>query len=141
MNLEEEIAVQETCLKGIRIGLVRSAHDCSEGGLAVALAESCFSDPGKEIGARISLPDMALRTDAFLFGESQSRIILSMEGGHLCEMDQIAQEKGVPLQVIGQVKGKRLSIDITGRGVCIDIEIGSLKNVWQKCIAKSQESR
>jgi len=77
VDLELERRVQGCCLEAIRAGLVRSAHDCSDGGLAVTLAEGCVSNPDKPIGVDVNLAD-SLRPDALLFGESQSRILLSL---------------------------------------------------------------
>ncbi|MCX5657130.1 MAG: phosphoribosylformylglycinamidine synthase subunit PurL [Candidatus Omnitrophica bacterium] len=73
LDLRLEQAVQKTALKVIEKGLVNSAHDCSEGGLAVALAECCFSNKDKMIGATINNLDCDIRTDALLFCESFSR--------------------------------------------------------------------
>ena len=75
IDLDLERRVQETCREGIRTGLVRSAHDCSDGGLAVALAESCILGG---VGFRGNM-DTAARWDAALFGEKQSRIVVSVE--------------------------------------------------------------
>src|SRR4029078_3510418 len=77
LNLETEKALHEFVLKVIHEGLVQSAHDCSDGGLAVALAECCVSGPHAAHGAVVKLGLGSLRRDALLFGESQSRIILS----------------------------------------------------------------
>jgi len=73
IDLGLEKGVQDTCLEGIRKGLIKSAHDCSEGGLAVALAECCVTGP-RSVGAAVDLKD-EIRPDCLLFGESQSRIV------------------------------------------------------------------
>ena len=77
LDVEREIAVQETVRELIRSGLVKSAHDCSEGGLAAALAECCFN-PAQLFGAEIDLSTVSLRRDQLLFNESQSRIVISV---------------------------------------------------------------
>src|SRR5690606_1087379 len=73
-DLEEEAKLQETVLKLIKEKLIHSAHDCSEGGLFTALMESCFQ---KDLGFEIAT-DASIRKDAFLFGEAQSRIVVSV---------------------------------------------------------------
>jgi len=81
IDLDVEKQLQRVCLQAIAEGLVRSAHDIAEGGLAVALAECCISGPGPGIGAAIEL-EGAIRPDALLFSESQSRIVLSLRRRH-----------------------------------------------------------
>jgi phosphoribosylformylglycinamidine synthase len=91
---------------------VKSAHDCSDGGLAVALAESCITG---NIGAHLELPDTVensanTRLDAVLFGETQSRIVLSTQPEHLTRLQELARAAGVPLSYLGLVGGGRLTI-------------------------------
>src|SRR4029079_10405830 len=79
LDLELEKAVQETCLQAAESGLLKSAHDCSDGGLAVALAESCFSSHGHQaIGATVDLGE-SLPNTTLLFAESPSRIVISFD--------------------------------------------------------------
>ncbi len=106
IDLKMERAVQECCLAAIRRGLLRSAHDISDGGLAVALAECCIGGPDKPMGVRIETHEM-IRGDALLFSESQSRIVVSLEESNLGELREVATEFKVPLQVIGNVGGNR----------------------------------
>ena len=77
IDLKLERAVQTCCLEAIEQGLLHSAHDISDGGLAVALAECCIGGPEKPLGARIETHEM-IRGDALLFSESQSRIVVSL---------------------------------------------------------------
>jgi phosphoribosylformylglycinamidine synthase len=91
---------------------VKSAHDCSDGGLAVALAESCITG---NIGAKLELPDTVefeanTRLDAVLFGETQSRIVISTQPEHLPRLQELARAAGVPLSYLGLVGGERLMI-------------------------------
>jgi phosphoribosylformylglycinamidine synthase II len=109
LNLEK--SVQKTTLEAIEKDLVQSAHDCSEGGLAVALAESCISNPAKKLGAKINLATGRLRNDALLFGESQSRIILSAKKTNVKKILQIAKKNKTPVSIIGCVSGSRLVIN------------------------------
>src|SRR5256886_13354917 len=90
INLQTEVAVQTVCLESTETGLLRSAHDCSDGGLAVALAECCFSSLRHEAcGADIDITgeyDVATR----LFSESPSRIIISFDQAFLGDIEVIA---------------------------------------------------
>ena len=81
LNLDTEKAVQACTIQLIRERFVQSAHDCSDGGLAVALTECCISGSDERLGAVVQLSLDGLRRDALLFGESQSRILLSVRAG------------------------------------------------------------
>ena len=111
LDLEYEKRVQQACLELIKKGIVKSAHDCSEGGLAVALAESCISSGDHLlVGAEVELNEN-LREDALLFGETQSRIILSLEEKNLLELEKIAGESKIDFLILGKVGGKNLKIN------------------------------
>ena len=111
LDLELEKRVQDLCLSGIREGLIQSAHDTSEGGLAVAIAECCMA-PGEEgiIGGEIGLRD-EIRADALLFGETQSRIIITVREDKVEKLKEMGREMDVPVSVIGRV-GKEVIIDV-----------------------------
>ncbi|MBL7132144.1 MAG: phosphoribosylformylglycinamidine synthase II, partial [Candidatus Omnitrophica bacterium] len=110
--------------------LVQSAHDCSEGGLAVALVESCISNPAnKKLGAEINLDTENIRKDALLFGETQSRIILSAKNKSADKILQIAKDNNVPASIIGKVEGSRLLIDNL-----IDMPLSDAYQAWSKAI-------
>lgn len=121
LDLEKERALQETVRTAIEQGLLHSAHDCSEGGLAVALAECCLTGPGPQLGARVSLDD-DLRPDALLFGESQSRVVVSIEGKNLDAFKEIANRVGAPVTFLGLVGGKDLMIELQGRSLQWPVE-------------------
>ena len=110
LDLRLEQAVQKTALQVIEKGEVNSAHDCSEGGLAVALAECCISSKCNMIGANINNLNYEMRADALLFGESQSRIILSCNKDSVEKIRKIALEFKAPFCVIGKTGGKVLRI-------------------------------
>jgi len=129
IDLKLEKSVQKTTQEAIEKGLVRSAHDCSEGGLAVALAESCISNPAKKLGAVINLIDGKIRMDALLFGESQSRIILSANQKNVKKILQIAKKNKTPVSVIGEVRGNKLSINRA-----IKISVQELSKAWRSAI-------
>jgi phosphoribosylformylglycinamidine synthase len=126
IDLRLERAVQQACLKAIEKGIVRSAHDVSDGGLAVALAECCIAGPDKPLGARIELREM-MRADALLFGESQSRIVVSVKEEDLERLKQIAAQEGAPMQAIGEVGGSRLSIQ-----QLVQLPVEELRSIWTR---------
>jgi phosphoribosylformylglycinamidine synthase len=109
IDLKMEQAVQNCCREAIERELLRSAHDISDGGLAVALAECCIAGPDKPWGVRIDAHEMN-RGDAYLFSESQSRIIVSLGEPQLGQLQEVAARHGVALQVLGQVGGNRFVI-------------------------------
>ena len=131
IDLEREKSVQEVCIQAITSGLVRSAHDISEGGLAVCAAEGCILDRA-EIGCVLDLDDK-IRPDALLFGEAQSRILLSASGTRLPKVLDLAAEKGVPAKVIGRTGGKELVIRQSGREI-IRLPIHRLIEAWKNAL-------
>jgi phosphoribosylformylglycinamidine synthase len=112
LDLELEGAVQDAVCSAVRAGLVASAHDCSEGGLAVALAECCVSG---EIGANVVL-DNEISAVAALFSESASRILVSVHPKMAEELLDLLESFDVPFSVIGQVGGDVLAIDTAASG-------------------------
>jgi len=125
IDLEVERQLQRVCLKAIVDGLVRSAHDVAEGGLAVALAECCISGPAAPLGAVIDL-EGSIRPDALLFGESQSRVILSLRRRHLGRLRELAAEADVPVTILGETRGRRLVIH-----PLIDLDLEEVRRVWE----------
>lgn len=145
LELDRERGVQKACLEMIRGGLIASAHDCSDGGLAVALAESCLSPDGP-LGVQVELQEeicperkRRIRPDALLFGETQSRIVLSAPETALSAIQAIAKEWGVPLTVLGRVQGAGFRIQ--GNGFAIDLPMETVKEAWRNalCLAISRQ--
>jgi phosphoribosylformylglycinamidine synthase len=131
IDLGVERQVQAVCLRAIHDGLLRSAHDISEGGLAVALAECCLMGPPHgELGAAIDL-EGAIRPDALLFGESQSRVIVSLRRQHLGRLRELADRHEVPFAVLGEVRRHRLTI-----GTLIDVSVAELRQVWETALPR-----
>ncbi|SFI71057.1 phosphoribosylformylglycinamidine synthase [Paenibacillus sp. UNC496MF] len=129
IDLAVEKKLQQGVLGAIKQGLVASAHDLSEGGLAVALAESAIS--GK-LGAEVNVAT-GLRADAALFSESQSRILLSAKADQADKLANYLTEHGVPNAVIGAVRSNGLVININGKpGVNASVE--QLEKVWKDAI-------
>ncbi|HEY4391897.1 MAG TPA: phosphoribosylformylglycinamidine synthase subunit PurL [Paenibacillus sp.] len=130
LDLNKEKSLLNAVLKAIQSGFVQSAHDLSEGGLAVALAESCISGG---LGAQIELPASELRADIALFSESQSRILLSSSPNQVDELVQLIGQHGVPVRVIGSVEGKDLVVHASGAAV-VNRPVQELKQVWEDVI-------
>jgi phosphoribosylformylglycinamidine synthase len=129
IDLAKEAAVQKLTLAAIRKGLVKSAHDLSEGGLGVALAESCF---GENFGAQVTLKS-ALRPDVLLFSESQSRILLSASNDQVEALLALAAEHGVPAGQIGTTGGEKLVISVNGTEA-VNASIQEVKAAWKDAI-------
>jgi phosphoribosylformylglycinamidine synthase len=124
IDLKMEQAVQRCCLEAIDQGMLRSAHDISDGGLAVALAECCIGGPEKPLGVRVQTHEM-IRADALLFSESQSRIIVSLEEENMGRLQEIGTRHNVPVQQIGVVGGTRFSIQ-----PLVQLPVEELKSIW-----------
>ena len=124
IDLRLEQAIHNCCIEAIERGILRSAHDLSDGGLAIALAESCVCGPDKALGARIEMREM-IRGDALLFSESQSRILVSVQEKDLAHLQEIASKLGISLQVIGTVGGSRLVIQSL-----LQMPVDELRSVW-----------
>ncbi|MBI3988534.1 MAG: phosphoribosylformylglycinamidine synthase subunit PurL [candidate division NC10 bacterium] len=131
LDLGLEQRVQTACLEAIRSGLIASAHDCSDGGLAVALADSCISGVEGLLGIEVEL-QRGIRPDALLFGESQSRIVLSLREEALPALRRIADGHGVPLHVLGRVRGSRFLLQ--GSGFIIDLPVEAVRKAWQEAL-------
>ncbi len=129
LHLQTEQAVQSTALEAIRKGLVNSAHDCSEGGLAVALAECCISDKENMMGAVIDNLNFTGRKDTILFGETQSRIILSCRKESVKKIRDIAKKFASPFQTIGKVGGNRFKI-LDGKRILINLSLREINDKW-----------
>jgi phosphoribosylformylglycinamidine synthase II len=144
LSLETEKALQQCVLKLIRSGMVESAHDCADGGLAVALAESCMSHATHPLGAVVRLEPGSLRNDSVLFGESQSRVVLAAKPDRAEAVLQAAREAGIEAAVIGKVGGNRLTIDVApGRnssGCRIDLDLGAIRDRWTNALERAMKA-
>jgi phosphoribosylformylglycinamidine (FGAM) synthase-like enzyme len=128
LDLDLEKGVQETVLAAIEAGIARSAHDCSEGGLAVALAESCIAG---DLGADIHLDD-ELPSYAALFSETQSRIVVTVAPEDAERLVQLALANEIPYSVIGTVGGDSLVIDDVVR-----VTLVLMRGSWEPALANA----
>ncbi len=139
IDLAVESAVQAVCLEAAEAGLIASAHDCSDGGIAVALAECCFSSLNHSItGAGVSLND-SLSITSSLFSESPSRIIVSFPESSRGQLQEIAGRRDCPFTVIGAVGGTRLQIR-HGEQEAISIEVQQLEQAWRSSLSRRLEA-
>jgi phosphoribosylformylglycinamidine synthase len=134
LDLERERAVQDACLRAAEAGLLRSAHDCADGGLAIALAESCFSSLNvSALGADVELPG-ALPAHARLFSESPSRIIISFDEAARAEIEEMAARAGCPFVLLGRVAATgQLRIAADGAEL-IALSIEELEIAWRSSL-------
>jgi phosphoribosylformylglycinamidine synthase II len=126
-DLDQERAVQEVCLRAAEAGWLRSAHDLSEGGLAVAAAECAFLSP-EGLGCSIGVED-GLRTDEALFGEAPSRVLVTAEPGRRSDILGLAKEMGVPASVVGTVGGNALRFTRGGTSL-VDVAVREARTAW-----------
>lgn len=124
-----EKRVQKCCLEAIRAGIIKSAHDCSDGGLVVAVAESCIAGKRGFRGDNIAI--VGRRLDVALFGESPSRIVVSVAPGLAEKLVNIATKEKVPISKMGTVSGERFII----KGL-IDLPLASLEEAWRGGLQK-----
>lgn len=127
LDLEAEKRLQQACLEMISHRLIQSAHDISEGGLAVALAEcAIFSCTGRTaMGARVTM-ETGRRPDATLFAEDQSRIVISVRPGDTRKIYEVARRNTVPVSVIGEVIENQFSV-----GDLIDISVEEMARAYE----------
>jgi phosphoribosylformylglycinamidine synthase len=146
VDLNHEIKIQNAVRDLIRAGIVKSAHDCSEGGLAAAIAESCFN-PNKRFGAEIdcgsgsvgaNASDTAASIEEILFNESQSRIVISLAPQDLEAAVSMLREQNVRFQKLGKVGGDQLRISAGGE--VFSWPIADLYDDWWNSIRRLVES-
>jgi phosphoribosylformylglycinamidine synthase subunit PurL len=135
LDLAREGALQRLLVASIGEGLVRSAHDCADGGLAVAIAECCFDTP---LGVEVDVPAVtggpeAFRDVATLFGESASRVVVSVRETDVAALLERARDAGVPATVIGTVGGERIRMAVAGR-VLVDVARDEAERFWSTAI-------
>ncbi len=136
IDLELETKVQSVVRDLIRAGLLNSAHDCSDGGLAVALAESCFNSQ-RIFGVEINLKAGDAPATTILFNESQSRIVISVAPADVEKTMTMLRAGGVPFEQVGKVGGEELRICINGE--TLRWPIADLYDGWFNAIRSAVE--
>lgn len=140
VDLQAERSLQETILELIGARLVRSAQDCSEGGLAVALAEAAILGHGGARGVEVELDDQ-IAPIPLLFGEAQGRVVISARPSQVDEVLTIAEENEVPAQEIGRVGGPggTFEISLVGKGKVIGVPVTELAEIYESSIPSLME--
>jgi phosphoribosylformylglycinamidine synthase subunit PurL len=139
LDLDREFALQQLLVALASDRLVRSAHDCADGGFAVAVAECCFDTNG--IGAEVTIDatpvarDARVNLAAALFGESASRVVLSISPDDVTTVLERAAAANVPARVIGETGGNRLRIAVAGE-TAIDVSVDEAERVWSTAIER-----
>ncbi|WP_102125626.1 phosphoribosylformylglycinamidine synthase subunit PurL [Deinococcus planocerae] len=132
LDLDLESRVIAGTLALIRAGLTDTAHDCSEGGLAVALAEMAIAG-GRGVKVTLAAPE-GVRPDALLFGEAHSRVVVAVQVGHEDEAQRLLDEMSVPYVVIGESLpssgGESVAISVSGANVHLSVNLGTLRNAY-----------
>jgi phosphoribosylformylglycinamidine synthase len=128
LDLEAERRVQSAVRAAVAAGLATAAHDCSEGGVAVALAEACLTGPAP-VGCEAALP-AAARPDLTLFGEGPSRVVVSVEPARVREFEALMAESAIPWRWIGLTGGERLVLRVGAR-VVVDLALAQLESAWR----------
>ena len=127
LDLEQEAALQKAMIETIQQGLIESAHDCSDGGIAVALAEKAFP---KGVGARVNLTSEGLFDEYVLFGEDASRILVSCDPSRVARIKEVCGKQGIIADVIGESVVGRIEISLNGRSV-ISAAISELNEPYE----------
>jgi len=133
LQLEKEAALQKALVELAQAGLLDSAHDCSEGGIAVTLAESAMA---KGIGMSVNLPSSGLPAEFALFGEDASRVVTSCDQSHLSGIQQLAVKYGLSAEVIGETVPEQVEIKLDGR-VVVSASVVRLREVYENALEKT----
>jgi len=133
LDIEREATLQRALVAIIEAGLVESAHDCADGGLAVALVESAL--PGG-VGVSVTLPCQQVPLEFLLFGEDASRVVLSCDPAHLPRIQQVVEEYGVVVDVLGETRSDRVEIAVNGQSV-ISASVAELRDAYEGALEKA----
>jgi phosphoribosylformylglycinamidine synthase len=143
LDLDAEKRLQRLLVDAAAEGLLLSAHDCSEGGLAVTLAECCFdtgglgvtSYAGPNFSSGIPEPELKFGPTYALFSESASRVVISTSPEDLDALMTKAASAGVPAAVIGKTGGSRITIDVDDERA-IDVSVEEAEAIWSTAIER-----
>ena len=133
LDLDRERVLIALLSRAAAAGLLQSAHDCSDGGLAVTLAECAFDTNG--IGLDVTVTDASGNPPATLFGESASRAVVSVAAPNVSALLKIAAELGVPALRIGRTGGSRIVINVSG-GSGIDCSVAEAERIWSNALGQ-----
>ena len=127
LELEREAALQKGLFEMIDAGLADSAHDCSEGGIAVTLAESAFANG---VGVRVDLASLGLPAEFVLFGEDASRVVISCDRSSLQGIQQVAGKYALSVEEIGETVSDQVEITLDGC-VVVSAAVKELRDAYE----------
>jgi len=133
LELEKEVAIQKAIIELIDLGLIDSAKDISEGGLATALAESGFRN---DVGVRVELRADGLAPEFLLFGEDASRIVVSCDPELVARIKQIGAKHGIQVEQIGSTIHEKFEIAVDGK-VVVSAPVRELKEAWAHALERA----
>ncbi len=134
--LEKEAALQRALVELAQSGLLDSAHDCSEGGVAVALSECAFAHG---VGMEIDLAAQGLAAEYILFGEDASRVVISCDRSNLPGIQQVAAKQGLALDVIGETAAEQVEIKLDGR-VVVSARVLELREAYEGALERALQA-
>ena len=133
LELEKEAALQKAIVEMIGLGLVESAKDCSEGGIAVTLAECSF---GRGVGAEVDLSSYGLVPEFVLFGEDASRILISCDPANVGRIQEVAAKFGISAEAIGNAIPEKFEIRVAG-ATAVRASVAELRGVWAGALERA----
>ncbi|MGB7929078.1 MAG: AIR synthase related protein, partial [Terriglobales bacterium] len=133
LDLEREATLQRALVALIRAGLVESAHDCADGGLAVALVESALP---AGVGLSVRLPRQHAALEFALFAEDASRVVISCDPIQLPRIQQVAEEYGVSADVLGETGSDRVEIAVGDQSV-ISASVSELREAYEGALERA----
>ena len=140
VNLQAEKNLQDLLISQIQAGCVSAAHDVSEGGLLVTVAEMLFDDETLGVDLNLESRGPSNRLDALLFGESQGRAVLAVKQEHVSDVLSAARETGVDAAEIGTVNRNGRFQAIVGGETVLDVDVKGLRETWQDSIPHAMNS-
>ena len=136
ISLDAEKTVQTACRRGIHMGLVHSAHDLSEGGLGISLAESAIASPNSRFGVEVWLPEQEGRLDGLLYGEAASRILVSVSPHAVDTLHEVVQSCGAELTRIGRVQEGAFVVKTPDNVPLIDLAMPKIVAAWSDALSE-----
>jgi phosphoribosylformylglycinamidine synthase len=133
LDLEQEAALQKAIIEIVRAGLVESVHDCSDGGLAVALAESSFR---QDVGLKADISSNDLPAESVLFAEEATRIVISCIQENVQQIKQLAVKYGILFELIGETAAGRIEVNLDGRKV-ISASVNELNDAYEGALEQA----
>ncbi|HMD17958.1 MAG TPA: phosphoribosylformylglycinamidine synthase subunit PurL [Terriglobales bacterium] len=133
LDIEKEATLQRALVAIIQAGLVESAHDCADGGLAVALVESALP---AGVGLSVRLPQQKLALEFLLFAEDASRVVISCDPSHVRRIQQVAEEYEISADVLGETGSDRVEISV-GNDFVISASVQELREAYEGALERA----